>query len=288
MKLKQKSIAILTGALCLVIAVDLVLVCRNARASRLLSNCLPASEKAQLRNAVASLQGQLNGLLVAQENLTKETRKFNGAVAATRVMEKSLRNAVARLAEEVDGLEKFEGVYRKATCNGKYYDLEKVELRHSGAAEYGDFRDIGEEGWFKIRYWVYAYPYFFVWKASRVVDARHARKTAEREAEQARSEAERAAQKKLEERFGSELDAMLIAQKFVKNHLLHPSTARFPFSWLGATFFNKSTKQWHVTGTVKAKTAFGVELKYRWKVICRKVRGDVWEEIETSIWEEGS
>jgi hypothetical protein len=75
--------------------------------------------------------------------------------------------------------------------------------------------------------------------------------------------------------------AEIAAEGFVKRKLTHPSSAKFGFS-------TKATKNqdgsWTVTGTVKAKNALGLELKYDYG--CKLKRdGDEWHQIDCELLE---
>lgn len=75
-------------------------------------------------------------------------------------------------------------------------------------------------------------------------------------------------------------EAMVMGEDFVKKFLKYPLDAKFPMFGTSASG-NDSTGYW-VTGTVKAKNAFGAELTHEWKVNLT-VQGDNWHLVYCEI-----
>lgn len=65
---------------------------------------------------------------------------------------------------------------------------------------------------------------------------------------------------------GDNYEAQVVAEKFVKQGLKFPLDAEFP--WFGTeASYDKENQQWIVSGTVKAKNAFGGQLTQAWTAI---------------------
>lgn len=75
--------------------------------------------------------------------------------------------------------------------------------------------------------------------------------------------------------------AIQMAQVFVKRQLTHPSSASFPWSRHNATRADDDAR--HVTGTVRAKNSFNLELTYSYAVLIRHLEGTRWSLLDIAI-----
>lgn len=76
--------------------------------------------------------------------------------------------------------------------------------------------------------------------------------------------AEELAEKALEKQ---RIDAMVVSEDFVKDHLKFPNDASFP--WGTTTTTPLEENEWNVRGQVTAKNAMGAELTYDWVTVVK-------------------
>lgn len=277
----------LVGAIILALLFDVVMIRRNARAAALLRLSGSPPEKQELLARVERLGAEHDELLQLTRTLQLEEQRVRRVTEARRQEVTKTRMSLAALKEDALRADEFLRLKEKGSCNGNYLDLMRVEREPGDRVSNGDFKEVGSR-FLRRGYWVYVHPYWFVWSRSRREQVEAERSRKQREAQAARREAESRRQRQLEQTYGDRIDARLMAQDFAKQHLTHPSTAKFPFFSGGDTFLNAAKGQWHVTGKVKAKNVFGLELTYRWKVVVRRVQGDTWQLIDIEMWEEGT
>jgi len=252
---------------------------RSQRASSLLSQCLPASEKSERLKQIEDLHAHLDSAVISRSSGQEKRDSLRGRLAKLDDEKVAVEGLLNQASEETQNLRKFKELSVQATCKGNYSKLLRFEHSPEKKKELGQFKDVGKR-FLRSGYWVYAYPYWFVWERSASVEKQRA-------ADEERDRRAEEKQRQLDARFGSGRDATLFAEKCVKRQVTFPSTAKFGF-WPPDAQLDERTGGWRVEGNVKAKNAFNLELRFRYRVLCRKRPDGVWEEIRTQMWEDDS
>jgi len=83
-------------------------------------------------------------------------------------------------------------------------------------------------------------------------------------------------------RWGASAEAYETAQRLVAQHLVSPTSARFP-SFCEATITRDDTYRWHVSTYLDAQNRFGVMIRGQWIAVVQKQEDGTWSLDSLSI-----